>query len=143
MTPRKSERLFPPGYASELLRIAEGDLATAQFLLNGFDLDIRQENLFYMAQQAIEKGLKAALCHAGKPVPLVHEIGALVAKLPDEVQPPFGYELGRLNEFAASRRYEEGRVSLTKEEAEDVLATARAVLDWAHDFIGGARVAGP
>lgn len=135
MTPRKTERLFAPGYAAELLRIAEGDLATAQFLLGGFDNAIRQENLFYMAQQAIEKALKAALCHSGKPVPLVHEIGALIAKLPQEAQPPFGYELGQLNEFASSRRYEEGRLVLTKEEAQDVLVTTRAVLDWAREYV--------
>lgn len=136
MTPRKTERLFAPGYAEELLRIAEGDFATAQFLLGGFDTKIRQENLFYMAQQAVEKALKAALCHAGRPVPLVDEIGALIAKLPENAQLPFGYELGQLNEFAASRRYEEGRLVLTKEEAQDVLDTARAVLDWARAFVG-------
>lgn len=143
MTPRNQEKVFDPKYADELLRIAEGDLATARFLLGGFDAGIRPENLFYLAQQSIEKALKAVLCGLGRPVPLVHELGALVAKMPEDVQPVFGYELGRLNEFASTRRYEEGRFSLTREEAEDVLLVADTLLAWAKSVVASRRPAAP
>lgn len=42
-----------------------------------------------------------------------------------------GYEVSRLSEFATVRRYEEGALEITLEEAQDVLDIARKVLEWA------------
>ena len=132
MTPRDQERMFPKEYAAELLRIAQGDLKTAQFLLDGMKSGlIRDENLFLMAHQSIEKALKAVICAYGQPVPLVHDLGVLVAKIPLQSEPAFGYELTQLSEFATRRRYEEGRMVLTLEEAVDVLKTSADLVRWA------------
>jgi HEPN domain-containing protein len=132
MTPMNQEKIFPEQYALELIRIAQGDLKTAQFLLLGMKSgQIREENLFLMAQQSIEKALKAVICAYGLPVPLVHDMGVLVAKIPAQSSPRFGYELTQLSEFATHRRYEEGRMSLTLVEAEDVLKTNEEIIQWA------------
>ena len=109
VSPAKQEKLFSVEYAPELIRIAEGDLGSARLLLVQFGMfKSRAENIFFLAQQSIEKSLKAVLCLHGVPVPLVHELGTLVAKLPASSNPVFGYEISRLSEFASIRRYEEG-----------------------------------
>jgi HEPN domain-containing protein len=81
----------------------------------------------------LEKSLKAVLCLYQVPVPLVHELGTLVAKLPVESNPVVGYEISKLSEFASVRRYEEGALHLTVEEAEDVVTIAFQVLTWAQE----------
>lgn len=78
MSPSKQEIRFNVEYAAELLRIAEGDYATARVLKDA--QGIRIENAFYMAQQAIEKALKAVLIVLKQPVPMVHDLGILVAR---------------------------------------------------------------
>ena len=83
-----------------------------------------------MVQQCIAKVLKSYLCWKERPVPLVHDLGVLLAKLDSTANLPFSYELTRLNEFAGVRRYEEGRVILTIEEADDVLEIGRVVVEW-------------
>jgi HEPN domain-containing protein len=129
MSPSKQEMRFAPEYAAELLRIAEGDHATAVALKNASG--IRIENAFYMAQQAIEKALKAVLITLNLPVPLVHDLGILLARIPAEYEPPFGYELSELNQYAAMRRYQEGYWTPTLEEFAIVLDKTRQMLDWA------------
>ena len=66
MSPRRQERLFAKKYAKTLLNIARGDYKTALVLLDADNYRI--ENAFYMAQQAIEKSLKAVLVHKEIPV---------------------------------------------------------------------------
>jgi|GEM_PF-4425948 len=51
---------FTKSYAHELLRIAKQDLDSAQFLSK--QKSLRVENVFLLAQQALEKSLKAVLC---------------------------------------------------------------------------------
>jgi HEPN domain-containing protein len=132
VSPAKQEKIFPVEYAPELLRIAEGDLGSARLLLAQFGmLKSRAENIFFLAQQSIEKSLKAVLCLHHLPVPLVHELGILVAKLPAESSPVVGYEISKLSEFASIRRYEEGILELTSDEATDVVEIANRVLKWA------------
>lgn len=132
MSPSKQEVLFKVEYAAELLRIAEGDFATAA-ALKGMT-GIRVENAFYMAQQSIEKALKAALIVLRMPVPLVHDLGVLLARIPTEYEPPFGYELSELNQYAAMRRYQEGLWIPTLEDLEIVLDKTRQMLDWAQEL---------
>lgn len=134
MTPARQEKLFDQRYALELIRIAEGDLGSAKLLLDHFGKEqSRAENIFFLAQQSLEKSLKAVLCLYQVPVPLVHELGTLVAKLPAESNPVVGYEISKLSEFASVRRYEEGALHLTAEEAEDVVLIASQVLTWAQE----------
>jgi HEPN domain-containing protein len=130
MSPRKSEKIFKREYGDELLRIAEQDLASAQILAAHGG---RVENSIYHAQQAIEKALKAVLCAKGIPVPLVHDAGILVAKLPGDLSPPGGYSLSDLTPFATIKRYEEGAYAVTPEEHNQAIRLAEDVLHWARN----------
>jgi HEPN domain-containing protein len=137
MSPSNQERSFEKAYAVELLRIAEMDLKTSEFLLEGLQQGrIRSENFFFAVQQCIEKTLKAALIHLELPVPLVHDLGVLLAKVPRACEPPFGYEVGALSEFAAARRYEEGSLSWGAEEAQEAMLLGSTAVAWAKKVIG-------
>ena len=133
MSLRRQERVFAKKYAKTLLNIAEGDYKTAVVLLGGEDYRI--ENAFYMAQQSIEKALKAVLVHKELPVPLIHDLGALLSKLPQNCEPPFGYELNELNEYAAAKRYEEGNWEPSKEELKTILKKTKQMLEWSQEMI--------
>lgn len=136
MSPKQQERRFDPGYAKTLLAIAKGDFRTAAFAAKGISDDqVRIENVFFMYQQAIEKTLKAVLCHLGLPVPLVHDLGVLLAKLPDDVQPDAGYELTEFNDFAGVRRYEEGSIVYEPEDVSDAHALTEKLLSWAANIV--------
>ena len=79
MSPSSQERVFEKAYAAELLRIAQMDLKTSEFLLEGLAQGrIRAENFFFSIQQCVEKTLKACLIHLELPVPLVHDLGVLL-----------------------------------------------------------------
>ncbi len=136
MSPKSQERVFPRAYAGELLRIARGDHDSASFLRSGLASEgVRPENVAYLFQQAIEKALKAALCALGRPVPLVHDLGVLVAKIPDTLDPDFGYELSGLDEYATIRRYEEGRMVLSAGELQDIATLSERVLRWCNKIV--------
>ena len=128
MTPVSKK--FHPTYAKTLLNIAKGDLDTAKILLahpGG-----RPENTFYLCQQAVEKALKAVLCHHGLALPLSHDIGALLAYLPDKIsRPPDETSLLGLTEFAMIRRYEEGLYEVTLEEIRAAVEAVDRVVSWA------------
>ncbi|MCX6131836.1 MAG: HEPN domain-containing protein [Proteobacteria bacterium] len=68
MSPRKQERLFSKEYAQVLWRIADGDYRTVEVLARASGY--RVENAFYLAQQSIEKALKAVLVHRGIAIPM-------------------------------------------------------------------------
>ncbi|MCX6132049.1 MAG: HEPN domain-containing protein [Proteobacteria bacterium] len=127
MTPRKQEKLFRKEYAAELISIASADLSSAKILA---DHNGRRENSIYHAQQCVEKSLKALLCWMGIPVPLVHDAGILVAKLPSNLTPPGGYNLSDLTPYATVKRYEEGMFDITEEEHKAALDIATQVLEW-------------
>ena len=61
---------------------------------------------------------------------MVHDLGVLIAKLPSDLTPPFGYELSDLSQYAAIRRYEIGQFKLDYEEFTLVLEKCREILDW-------------
>jgi HEPN domain-containing protein len=119
---------FDKKYALELMRIAEQDLESAKAL--ALTAAKRKENVFLLAQQALEKGLKAVICWRGKELPFVHDIGILVTVLSDGAKVPFGYSLNDLSEFAAIRRYLEGFEQYSTEEVEGVLNAVSEALTW-------------
>ena len=92
---------------------------------------VRFETAGFHAQQAVEKALKAVLIHLEMPVPMVHDAGILVAKLPGDLSPPKGYDLSELTLFATELRYREGESPITKASIEAVIAVARLVISWA------------
>jgi HEPN domain-containing protein len=142
MSPRNQERLFPVAYSQELLRIAQADHDSAVYLLGGVSVEhgVRPENAAYLFQQAIGKALKAALCARELPVPLVQDLGVLIARIPDDLEPEFGYELGGLDEYATVRRYEEGRYTLQQDELEEMQRYSKQVLSWASRIVSAASV---
>ena len=91
----------------------------------------RPENIIFLVQQSVEKYIKSVLVHLQIAFPVVHDLGILVALLPDDKIPPEGFGLTELNPFATVRRYEEGPIPLTKEEIATSLSTAQKVADWA------------
>jgi HEPN domain-containing protein len=135
MTARHQERRYERGYARVLLRIARQDYDTAEFSRRGLDQGVRPENVFFLYQQSIEKTLKAVLCFREIPVPLVHDLGILIAKVPESVAPPFGYEITALNDFAGVRRYEEGALIYEEEDVAEASTLCSETLVWAESVI--------
>lgn len=131
MTKNLKKQLFPQKYSKELLKIAKGDLDSAVALSTANTG--RPENIIFLAHQAVEKYIEAVLVHLHIAFPLVHDLGILIALLPDDKMPPEGFALIELNPFATVHRYEEGQIPLTKEEIRTSLETARNVAQWAVD----------
>ena len=137
MSPQDQERLYKKEYARELLAIAKEDLESAQLLAQATTTTAmgRKENVIFLVQQAIEKAIKATLCWLGKPVPLVHDLGVLIAKLPDNLSPPEGYGLSHLNEYATVRRYEKSGFELTSKDISVTLDIGVRVIAWAQKVL--------
>lgn len=139
MSPKSYEKKFPTSYANTLIRIAKGDLETAKVLLDHDDDFNRRENTAYMIQQCMEKSLKAILVALNLNVPLVHDLGALIAKLPDSLNPDFGYELSEFTVFATIRRYEEGGLLLDKDELVSMYQLGLKVYTWCEEIIKNSK----
>jgi len=131
MSPSKQERLFEKKYAEDLIRIAEGDFKSARFLAAASPKDIRIENAFYLCQQSIEKSLKAVIVANEIAVPLVHDLGSFLSRIPKTCEPPYGYELLDLNQYATIRRFEEGHWHPSAAELTIVLQKTEEMLQWA------------
>lgn len=116
---------FSPSYSKALLDIGEKDLESARVLSKHLDQG-RVENIFCLAQQAVEKALKAYLCFRDGDFPLVHDIGVLLGKL-DEL-PPKGYDLVSFTQFAGIRQYETRKSILDKEDIEIAIESASKVI---------------
>ncbi len=129
MTKNFKKQLFLKEYAQELLKIAKGDFESALELSQA--KSGRPENIVFMAQQTVEKSIKAVLVHLQIAFPMVHDLGILIALLPDDKIPPEGFALTELNPFASIRRYEEGRLPLTTEEILVSLDAAKKIIQWA------------
>ena len=131
------ERLFKPEYAKELLSLARSDLATGKYLSKS--TKIRPENTLFHIGQAVEKSLKAVLCHLQMPVPLTHDLLALIQTLPKEVAPPGDETLDDLSPYATVRRYEEGKYEISVEELDSAIRLAEQVIQWAAKHIEAKR----
>ena len=118
---------FNSSYAKELLSIAEADLESAKVLAATWQRG-RVENIFFLIQQAVEKSLKAYLCHKQCDVPMVHDLGILLGKM-DQL-PPQGYSLVSFSQFAGIRRYESGKAQLDKSDIDAAMASGEQVLLW-------------
>lgn len=121
-------KVFNKLYAHELMSVGEADLDSACDLLRAGTR--RKENVYFLAQQALEKALKAVLCWHGQPVPFIPDISALVTLVGAIKEPPFGYDLNDLTEFAALRRYLEGFEEHSTEEVQEVLEAVKEALKW-------------
>ncbi len=131
-----NEKLFRKSYAGELLNLAEEDLKTAEYLAKGVNL--RPENTLFHIQQAVEKALKSVLCGKGMPVPLTHDLYAIVDRLGSADMPPGGYDLNDLTPYASVRRYEEGEAIITRHDLDIAIQIANKVIEWAKGRINDA-----
>lgn len=134
MTKNYKKQLFPKAYAQELFKIAAGDFSSAKILFEA-NSHGRDENIVFIAQQSVEKSVKAVLVHLQIAFPMVHDLGILVALLPDDKMPPGGFALTELNPFASVRRYHEGDFPLTKDEIQASIEIAQKVIKWAQDIV--------
>jgi HEPN domain-containing protein len=133
MSPKKGERIFSKDYGPILIGIAKEDWLSALSLAE--TMKGRPENALFLAQQAVEKALKGVLIWVGSPAPLLHDLAALVAKLPQDLTPPHGYDLARLNDYAGILRYERGHDKLTQTDMLDAATIAKEVVDWAETVL--------
>lgn len=132
MTPIKTQK-YKPSYAAELLRIAEGDLISASALRDTGKG--RKENVGYLAQQSIEKSIKAVLCARGVALPHTHELAALLPLVDSSLNCPYGLEISDLSYFATVRRYMEGAYELDDEEIGVCIEVAENMLSWASGIV--------
>ncbi len=131
MTPRGKR--YQKAYASVLLSIATGDLGSAKDLVQG--THGRVENVCYLVQQAIEKSIKAVLCHLEIEVVHTHDLEALVNCVPEKQRPARARDIGELTEYATVRRYEEGYEILTPADIASVFKLGEEVLSWAAQVV--------
>jgi len=112
--------------AQRWLRYAREDLAAAERLLA--DPRSVPRHICWLAQQAAEKALKAALVLEGVDFPWRHDLDALRNLLPAgwavKVEQP---DLAELTEWAVEARYPGDWPEATVEDAARAVATARAV----------------
>ena len=116
----RREQKFDKRYALELFRIAKADFQSASVLSRAAN-EGRPENIFLLAQQSLEKGLKAVICALGDPVPFTHEIEVLTDRIQNRMEVPFLGKFNELSDFATIRRYIEGREDYSIEETLEVL----------------------
>lgn len=119
--------------AQRWLRYAREDLAAAERLLA--DPRSVPRHICWLAQQAAEKALKAALVLESVDFPWRHDLDALRNLLPAgwavKAEQP---DLAELTEWAVEARYPGDWPEATVEDAERAVATARAVyIAIAHD----------
>lgn len=134
MTPTHvNERLFDRAYAKELIKVARADLNSARRLAT-LESD-RIENVYLLAQQAVEKAIKAVLCSANQSIPFTHDIELLIDRIPKHLPIDFSRELTSLSEFAAIRRYLAGYERYSSEEVAAVLSEVEKVIIWGEAII--------
>ena len=127
MTPVREQK-YRKEYGSDLAEIAGGDLESARALF--LSQKGRKENVLYLCQQALEKGLKGLLCALDEPIPHTHDLVFLSDRVGRCKKIPFDYDLRLLNDFAAIRRYEKGFLELTNDDLDEVLKLSDQVLQW-------------
>lgn len=127
MTP--SERKFKKAYGKELISLAEQDLDAAKWLSRS--TEVRPEITLFHVGQTIEKSMKAVLCHFEIPVPLTHDLLAVLQTLPSDQRPPDKDVLEDLVPFSTVRRYEESNFEIKPSEVKTAIESSQRILDWA------------
>lgn len=127
MTPRREQK-YQRSYAHELLRISMQDFEAAGILAR--HSPGRVENVFLLAQQSLEKALKAVLCWQNISVPFTHDLAVLIERLSGQVRVPFEGKFDSLSEYATIRRYMEGHEETSSEDVQEILAELKLALDW-------------
>jgi HEPN domain-containing protein len=119
-----------PTLAEILLTTAERDRQAFAKLAE--DLNLHDSLCGFHAQQAVEKGLKAVLAHAGVVFRRTHDIAELLDLLDDAgiEAPPHADHLDELNPYAVEMRY--GLLGVSGLDRQEVAQWLRDVLQWSH-----------
>ena len=109
-------------------RFALEDLAAARATI---EVVVFPRQSSYHSQQAGEKAIKAVLLQQGISPPFIHDIGALVARLPAGVQPPVSHaDMADLTSWAVAQRYPGAVGTIARDDAERSLRTADVLVRW-------------
>lgn len=127
------EQNFKHAYASELLRIAEGDFETLEVLTCA--QKGRAENVCFIAQQVVEKSIKAVLVSRSIAIPFTHNLEILLDRLDEADLPPEAAVIPDLTEYASIRRYEEAVIDLDKDDLQGAFEIAKSTLTWAKALV--------
>ncbi len=112
--------------AARWLGFARGDLDSAVALL-GTATPAR--NVGYLAQQAAEKALKAAVLLGDAPFEMTHDLNAVAAQLPEGFPAPVDTNaLAWLADLETSARYPDDGDSITGDDARRATALAETIL---------------
>jgi uncharacterized protein len=122
-----------PADPREWLRRARSNAQLARCRMAGVDL----ADLWFQAQQAAEKAIKAVLIARGARIPCIHDVGVLLraVRSSGEAVPAAIAEAEALTEHATEARYP-GSELISAAEYERVLHLMRAVLGWAERVLG-------
>ena len=129
------ERL-PPDDPREWLNRARSNLARAKA---GIDIpDVYLEDPCFDAQQAAEKAIKAVLIHRDVSFPYVHDLAQLLSLVErsGETVPEAIWEADQLIPYAITLRYPGLGEPIGREQYEEAVAIAEAVVRWAEERIG-------
>ena len=128
------ERL-PPNDPREWLNRARSNLARAKA---GIDIpDVYLEDPCFDAQQAAEKAIKAVLIHRDVSFPYVHDLAQLLSLVErsGETVPEAIWEADQLIPYAITLRYPGLGEPIGREQYEEAVAIAEAVVRWAEERI--------
>jgi HEPN domain-containing protein len=97
--------------------------------------DFNYDLVCFLAQQSVEKYLKALLCENSVPFPKTHDLNELTALLPERLDCPksFGATISRLDRYAVEFRYP--GASATQDLAAEAVEGARAFRDWSRKVL--------
>jgi len=127
------EKRLPPDDSQEWLNRARSNLIRARSEAAGVYI----EDLCFDTQQAAEKAVKAVLVHSGLPFPHVHDLASLltlVEKSGCKVSASVKQAAG-LARFAVLAPHPGLDEPVSREEYEDPVRLAEAVVRWAEDIV--------
>ena len=99
--------------------------------------EVYLEDLCFDCQQAAEKAIKAVLLKYAIPFPYTHDIGRLLSNLQEAGHsfPASIREAARLTRFAVAMRYPGVMEPVERDEYDQALMTATAVVHWAESIL--------
>ena len=114
------------GEATRWLAYARGDLESATAL---HEARAPNRNVGYLAQQAVEKALKAVILLANAPFELTHDLTAIAVQLPRGFAAPIPVSaLAWLADIETSARYPDEGDTITADDAARALGLGEIVL---------------
>ncbi|MCS6861891.1 MAG: HEPN domain-containing protein [Abditibacteriales bacterium] len=134
----------PPPFYERMLFFAEGDLEAAEAMVKSGN--IHYQKPCFDARECVEKALKAFIAAAGREVPQVHSLRALLRDCMT-VDKEFGIFQGKfetLARYQSEARYPEAdeQEEFTAEEAAEAVRLARELFDFVRDKIERRKQAG-